>query len=75
MYDTWVTPTGSTAAGTYTILTPVDNSLVFFPSDACHEVCPVYPETDAFGDSRFAVTIWIREGQWQAEVDGAEAPA
>jgi predicted 2-oxoglutarate/Fe(II)-dependent dioxygenase YbiX len=74
LYDTWVTPTGSTGAGTYTTLTPVDNSVVFFPSDALHEVCPVHPETDAFGDSRFAVTIWIREGQWQAQVDGAEAP-
>ena len=41
LYDTWVTPSGSTAAGTYTTLAPVDNSLVFFPSDAFHEVCPV----------------------------------
>jgi SM-20-related protein len=61
LYDTWVTPTGSTGAGTYTALEPVDNSLVFFPSDAFHEVCPVYPETDAFADSRFAITIWFWE--------------
>lgn len=61
LYDTWVTPTGSTAAPTYTALTPVDNSVVFFPSDAFHEVCPVRSETEAFGDSRFAVTIWFRE--------------
>jgi Rps23 Pro-64 3,4-dihydroxylase Tpa1-like proline 4-hydroxylase len=61
LYDTWVTPTGSTGAGTYTALEPVDNSLVFFPSDAFHEVCPVYPETDAFADSRFTVTIWFWE--------------
>ena len=74
LYDTWVTPTGSTAAGTYTTLTPVDNSLVFFPSDAFHEVCPVHCETEAFGDSRFTVTIWFREGQRPAQVDGAEAP-
>ena len=75
MYDTWVTPTGSTGAGTYTTLTPVDNSVVFFPSDAFHEVCPVRSETGAFGDSRFAVTIWFREGERPAPVDGAEAPA
>ncbi|HEX5692030.1 MAG TPA: 2OG-Fe(II) oxygenase, partial [Roseiflexaceae bacterium] len=61
LYDTWITPTGSTGAGTYTALEPLDNSLVFFPSDAFHEVCPVYPETDAFADSRFTVTIWF----WQ----------
>jgi Rps23 Pro-64 3,4-dihydroxylase Tpa1-like proline 4-hydroxylase len=61
LYDTWVTPTGSTGAGTYTALAPVDNSVVFFPSDAFHEVCPVHPETDAFGDSRFAITIWFWE--------------
>jgi Rps23 Pro-64 3,4-dihydroxylase Tpa1-like proline 4-hydroxylase len=57
LYDTWVTPFGTTAAGTYTTLTPVDNSIVFFPSDAFHEVCPVHCETDAFGDCRFTVTI------------------
>jgi hypothetical protein len=73
LYDTWITPTGSTGAGTYTTLTPLDNSLVFFPSDAFHEVCPVYPETDAFADCRFAVTIWFREGERPAELDRAVA--
>lgn len=61
LYDMWITPTGSTGAGTYTELEPLDNSLVFFPSDAFHEVCPVYPETDAFADCRFTVTIWLWE--------------
>lgn len=64
LYDTWVTPTGSTPAGTYTALTPIDNSLVFFPSNAFHEVCPVQSATDAFADARFAVTIWFWEGEW-----------
>ena len=75
LYDTWVTPSGSTGAGTYTRLIPVDNSIVFFPSEAFHEVCPVRCETEAFGDSRFTMTIWFREGQRPAQVDGAEAPA
>lgn len=61
LYDTWVTPTGNTGAGTYTTLEPLDNSLVFFPSDAFHEVCPVESETDAFADCRFTVTIWLWE--------------
>jgi Rps23 Pro-64 3,4-dihydroxylase Tpa1-like proline 4-hydroxylase len=74
LYDTWVTPTGSTGAGTYTTLSPVDNSVVFFPSDAFHEACPVHPETEAFGDSRFAITIWFWEGERPARTGGAEAP-
>jgi hypothetical protein len=57
LYDTWVTPTGSTGAETSTTLEPVDNSLVFFPRDAFHEVCPVYSETDAFADSSLAIAI------------------
>ena len=69
LYDTWTTPTGSTAAGTHTSLTPLDNSLVFFPSDAFHEVCPVYPESDAFADSRFAITIWFRQGDRPTQTD------
>jgi Rps23 Pro-64 3,4-dihydroxylase Tpa1-like proline 4-hydroxylase len=73
LYDTWVTPTGSSGTGTYTTLAPLDNSMVFFRSDAFHEVCPVHPETDAFGDSRFTVTVWVREGAWPAQVSGAEA--
>jgi Rps23 Pro-64 3,4-dihydroxylase Tpa1-like proline 4-hydroxylase len=62
MYDTWVTPSGDTAAATYTTLTPVDNSIVFFPSDMFHEVLPVHSDTDAFASSRFTMTIWFREG-------------
>lgn len=63
LYDTWITSTGSTGAGTSTTLEPVDNSVAFFPSDAFHEVCPVHPETDASADNRFAITIWF----WEAE--------
>jgi Rps23 Pro-64 3,4-dihydroxylase Tpa1-like proline 4-hydroxylase len=72
LYDTWVTNCGSTPAATYTILTPLDNSIVFFPSDAYHEVCPVERETEAFRDSRFAITIWFREGKWPAQLTGAK---
>jgi Rps23 Pro-64 3,4-dihydroxylase Tpa1-like proline 4-hydroxylase len=75
LYDTWVMPTGTTPAGTYTTLTPVDNSVVFFPSEMFHEVCPVRCETDAFEGSRFTMTIWFREGQRPAPVAGAQVPA
>jgi Rps23 Pro-64 3,4-dihydroxylase Tpa1-like proline 4-hydroxylase len=73
LYDTWVTPTGSTPAGTYTTITPVDNSVVFFPSDAFHEVCPVLCGTDAFGSSRFTMTIWFQEGERPAQVADGKA--
>jgi 2-oxoglutarate-Fe(II)-dependent oxygenase superfamily protein len=73
LYDSWVTDGGSTAAPTCTTLTPIDNSIVFFPSDEFHEVCPVHLETDAFHDSRFAITIWFREGQMPAQLAGVAA--
>lgn len=63
LYDTWDTPTGTTGAASWTTVTPEDNSLVLFPSDVFHEVRPVHPESDAFADSRFAVTIWFHEGE------------
>ncbi|HXJ77691.1 MAG TPA: 2OG-Fe(II) oxygenase [Candidatus Methylomirabilis sp.] len=74
LYDTWNMPSGTTPAATFTKLVPVDNSIVFFPSDTCHEVCPVHPETDSFADSRFAVTIWFREGDRPARADDTKAP-
>jgi SM-20-related protein len=75
LYDTWVTPYGTTGAGTYTTLGPLDNSMVFFPSDAFHEVCPVQVETDTFGDSRFTLTIWAWKGQPPAPSDDAVLPS
>jgi len=74
LYDTWAMTHRSTAAPTHTTLEPLDNSLVFFPSDVFHEVCPVHRETEEFGDSRFAITIWFREGQWPSAVSGAAVP-
>jgi Rps23 Pro-64 3,4-dihydroxylase Tpa1-like proline 4-hydroxylase len=75
VYDTWVTPSGSTAAATYTTLAPVNNSIVFFPSDMFHEVCRVHCATDAFAESRFTMTIWFREGPRPTLVDTSKAPA
>jgi Rps23 Pro-64 3,4-dihydroxylase Tpa1-like proline 4-hydroxylase len=64
LYDTWDMPTGTTGAASWTTVTPQDNSLVVFPSNAFHEVRPVHPESESFADSRFAVTIWFHEGDW-----------
>jgi FkbM family methyltransferase len=71
LYDTWVMDADRAPAQSYTTLIPDDNSLVFFPSDAQHEVCPVHPDGEAFRDNYFAVTIWFHEGAWPATVAGA----
>ena len=73
LYDNWVTDQGNTAAPTYTTLSPIDNSIVFFASDTFHEVRPVQRQTEEFADGRFAITMWIREGEWPAGVLGGDA--
>jgi SM-20-related protein len=73
LYDNWVTDRGSTAAASYTTLAPLDNSIVFFRSDTFHEVRPVHRESEEFRDSRFAMTIWFREGERPAGIARAEA--
>ena len=68
LYDTWVTDIDNRSAQSCTTLVPADNSLVFFPSDTPHEVCPVHPNSEAFRDNCFAVTIRFHEGAWPATV-------
>ena len=68
LYDSWVTDRGSTAAASFTTLAPLDNSIVFFPSNTFHEVRPVHRESEEFRDSRFAMTIWFREGERPAGI-------
>lgn len=63
LYDTWVTPSGTTGAPSGTTLHPIDNSMIFLPANIFHEVCNVHPiGDDAFADGRFAVTIWYNAG-------------
>ncbi len=45
---------------TYTEIAPLDNRLVFFRSDAFHEVRPVDAESLDFADQRFTVVFWAR---------------
>lgn len=42
------------------LITPKDNSIVFFPSATWHEVLPTYVPSGAFHDSRFTVNGWVR---------------
>jgi SM-20-related protein len=45
----------------YCTISPVDNSIVFFPSHVWHEVLPTYVPSNAFSDSRFTVNGWVRQ--------------
>ncbi len=45
----------------YCTISPIDNSIVFFPSHVWHEVLPTYVPSGAFCDSRFTVNGWIRQ--------------
>ena len=44
----------------FTRIEPLHNSLVFFPSDALHEITPVECDTPDFEDGRFTVNGWVR---------------
>jgi hypothetical protein len=43
----------------FTVITPAQNQIVFFPSSLMHEVSPVSVPSKAFADSRFTVNGWI----------------
>ena len=51
------------AAETFQTIEPADNSIVFFPSDALHEVRPVRVpgDPDAPGATRFTLTGWFHD--------------
>jgi len=68
LYDSWVMDAARSTAPSCTTLVPGDNSVVFFPYDASHKVSLVRPNSDAFGDNCFAVTIWVHEGARPATV-------
>lgn len=59
LYDTNVEAGGGSSV-VFSRIEPLNNSLVFFPSDAFHEVIPVACATQDFGDGRFSVNGWIR---------------
>lgn len=59
LYDTDLATSRATAAA-FTRIKPVHNSLVIFPSDAYHEITPVWCDTREFLDGRFTVNGWVR---------------
>ena len=42
-------------------VTPINNSIVFFPSYYMHEVLPIMCPSRQFADSRFTINGWVRQ--------------
>lgn len=64
VYDTHIDEAGVvTAAETYQLIEPADNSIVFFPSTVMHEVRPVKVtgEPGTAGTTRFTVNGWFHD--------------
>jgi SM-20-related protein len=59
LYDAELDHRGNVTAGTYQTIHPMQNQIVFFPSDCLHEVLPVECPSQEFSDSRFTVNGWI----------------
>ena len=57
LYDTNVTT--DTYEDDFTRLTPLDNSLVLFPSHCHHQISPVVCDTADFGHGRFTLNGWL----------------
>lgn len=60
IYESGADKTGHKA--NFVLVQPTDNTIVFFPSGALHEVLPTYVPSKKFSDSRFTVNGWIRRG-------------
>ena len=58
LYDTCVAMHNYRAA-VFSRIEPVNNSLVFFPSDYYHEILPVCAKGNAFENARFTVNSWL----------------
>jgi Rps23 Pro-64 3,4-dihydroxylase Tpa1-like proline 4-hydroxylase len=60
LYDTWQQGEQRAPAASWQEIEPVSNRLVVFPSDSHHELMRIRCPSRQFGDSRFAVTNWLR---------------
>jgi hypothetical protein len=59
IYDIAVEGGFYVAGDRHWLVEPQDNSIVFFPSHAMHEVLPVSCASKLFADSRFTVNGWV----------------
>jgi Rps23 Pro-64 3,4-dihydroxylase Tpa1-like proline 4-hydroxylase len=61
LYDTQLDERGKVKAGSFQTVHPMQNQIVFFPSDCLHEVLPVKCPSRRFEDSRFTINGWIHQ--------------
>ena len=61
LYDAQLDRHGKVTAGPYQTIHPVQNQIVFFPSECLHEVLAVECESRDFSDSRFTVNGWVHQ--------------
>jgi SM-20-related protein len=59
IYDAELDQRGNVAPGAYQTVHPMQNQIVFFPSDCLHEVMPVECRSRDFSNSRFTLNGWI----------------
>jgi SM-20-related protein len=59
LYDAQLDQHGNVTAGVHQTVFPMQNQVVFFPSDCLHEVLPVECASRSFSDSRFTLNGWV----------------
>ena len=59
LYDAQLDQQGNITAGPSQTVHPMQNQVVFFPSDGLHEVLPVEVPSREFADSRFTLNGWV----------------
>lgn len=50
---------------------PINNRMIFFPSQYLHEVMPIVCPSQAFADGRFTLNGWVRRGSGRSEFTAA----
>jgi SM-20-related protein len=59
LYDSQLDEQGHVTPGAYQTVHPMQNQIVFFPSDSLHEVLPVRCDSPEFKHARFTINGWV----------------
>ncbi|MGV0026091.1 2OG-Fe(II) oxygenase [Phormidesmis priestleyi] len=60
-----------TPSADFCTIEPLNNRMIFFPSQYLHEVMPVVCPSQAFADGRFTLNGWVRSGSEASELTTA----
>jgi Rps23 Pro-64 3,4-dihydroxylase Tpa1-like proline 4-hydroxylase len=61
LHDPQLDKRGKLTPGAYQTVHPIQNQIIFFPSNCLHEVMPVECPSREFSDSRFTVNGWVHQ--------------